>query len=240
MLGKINTMLRILFLAVSLFFILHSAGQVKLNLSLKKELDSIYRLHNTTNLVLGKDAEVKADSIMKINRLKNPIELFGYLNNLQKQYDSSNFLRIKIIINQYGYPGKSLVGSPTNEVAFFVIQKYLNSHPDELPVYLAILKNAADSNDLPFNLYANILDKSLLEQGQERIYGTQTMAVCYSLGNSGLNGIKWVVWPIKDAETVNERRKNIGISETVEEMAQKQNFTYRVYTLEEIKALKRN
>lgn len=232
--------MRIFFFLLSFFCFFPSKGQVKFNLSLKNELDSIYELHNASNLALSKEVQMKADSIMKVNQLKSPAELLIYLNELQKQYDSSNIQRIKAIINQYGYPGKSLVDSPTNKVTFYILQRYLNQHPNEFPEFIPLLKASAETNEIPFSLYAIILDRSLLEQGKEQIYGTQTKAVDYPLGNSGIRGIKWIVWPIKDAATVNERRKTIGISETVEEMAQKLNFTYHVYTLEDIRRLQHN
>ena len=177
---------------------------------------------------------------MKANHLTNSNELLIYLNKMQKGYDSSNVRRVKAIIQQYGYPGKSIVGVPTNEVAFYVLQRYLNQKTNEYPNYLPILEKAAAKQELPFRLYAEALDRSLMIQGKEQIYGTQMKAVDFPMGNTGLRGIKTIVWPIQDAANVNERRKAIGLTETIEEKAKQSNVIYQVYTLEDVKKLQGN
>lgn len=62
-------------------------------------------------------------------------------------------------------------------------------------------------------------------------------AVDFLIGKTGFRGIKTIVWPIKDASSVNERRKAIGIVETVEEKAKQSNIIYQPYTLDEVKKL---
>src|SRR5262245_1247136 len=118
--------MRIIPLLLFIFWVSQLDAQEKLNLPLKTELDSIFVLHNASNLNLAKDDEKKADSIMKTNHLANANELLIYLSKMQKGYDTSNMRQVKTIIQQYGYPGKSLVGVPTYEVAFYVLQRYLN------------------------------------------------------------------------------------------------------------------
>lgn len=43
------------------------------------------------------------------------------------------------------------------------------------------------------------------------------------------------VWPIKDAETVNQRRKEAGFELTVEENAKRLNTKYRIVKMDEVK-----
>lgn len=232
---------QLLLLLTASFF--QTCAQSKFNPQLKRELDSISRLNDMSrNFAKAGNVERVADSIMKAKRLKNPSELLTYLNGLQKKYDSSNFTRIKAIVQQYGYPGKSLVGTPTNEVTVSVLEKYLYEHPEEFQQYLPFLKKAAEASEFPFKLYAPFLDKSLMKQGKEQVYGTQIMSVeiAAGSGNRKFTTMKWIVWPIKDAATVNERRKAIGINETVEDYAKANRFTYEALALEDIKRLRGN
>lgn len=231
--------MRYIFLLILLFPFIRSAAQTKVNTSLKKELDSMYKLH-TFFITFADPAHSKenADSMMRTGRFKTVMEMMNYLVRLQHGYDSSNLKRIKTIVQQLGYPGKSLVDTPTNEVAFYILQRHLYKQPSEIPQYLPLLKKAAQSHQLPFRLYAEMLDRSLMEQGKEQLYGTQTTSIAYSTGSArGLVGLKLIVWPIKDAATVNDRRKAIGITQTVEQMAKQANIDYKVYTLDEVKKL---
>jgi len=43
------------------------------------------------------------------------------------------------------------------------------------------------------------------------------------------------VWPIKDAAKVNERRKQAGFDQTVEQNAKRLGFDYKVVKIEDVK-----
>ncbi|MEJ7662726.1 MAG: DUF6624 domain-containing protein [Hymenobacter sp.] len=107
--------------------------------------------------------------------------------------DSSNLRRVRAIIKRYGYPGKTLVGTPTNEAAFYVIQ-----HSSRIPEYLPLIEQAAEQGELPFRLYAMMLDRQLMNAGQPQVYGTQ--------GRSFPDAHPFI-WPIADPAHVNERRQ---------------------------------
>jgi hypothetical protein len=146
--------------------------------------------------------------------------------------DSSNMLRIVKIIQQYGYPGKSLVGVPTNETAFYVIQ-----HSRLIKQYLPLVKQAADKGELPFRLYAMMLDRQLMFEGKEQLYGTQASGYAAKDPTTGKEQQKFFIWPIKDAAGVNQRRRQAGFEQTVEENAKRLGTTYRVLTLEQAKKM---
>ncbi|RYE54661.1 MAG: hypothetical protein EOP48_11810 [Sphingobacteriales bacterium] len=177
------------------------------------------------------------DSLTKVHHFKRLDDALSYLQKQQSVYDSMNLIRVKAIVLQYGYPGKTLVDSPTNEVAFHVLKRYLNRKPSEFSLYLPILKSAAERKEIPFELYALVLDQSLFEQGKEQLYGTAMYFIVDAIGSNGMRQPKTIVWPIKDPATVNKRRKAIGIDKTVEEMAREAKFTYQVYTLKDVKKL---
>jgi len=95
---------------------------------------------------------------------------------------------------------------------------------------MPLMKKAAEDKELPYYLYAMMLDRDLMYQGHEQVYGSQV----------NCNGLKsgkheCFVWPIKDAAKVNERRKKAGFDQTVEQNAQRLGVAYRVVTMDEVK-----
>ncbi|MEO8887221.1 MAG: DUF6624 domain-containing protein [Mucilaginibacter sp.] len=196
-------------------------GQIKLNTPLKKQMDSVFVLdqkYREAMTLLNNPA--KKDSIVKVMGV--PSE--GY-QKLQSHIDTLNLIFIEKVFAQYGYPGTTLVGEPTNEAAWNVIQ-----HSAKIAEYLPLIKKAAENKELPFRLYAIMLDRNLLQQDKEQIYGTQIQAQKMKNGK-----FEMFVWPIKDPETVNDRRKKAGFDLTVEENAKRFNVTYTIKKIDEIK-----
>lgn len=194
---------------------------------LKKELDSIYVLDQKYRAYLSEIAgnPKLADSLMKAFAIKDNLD--GTLWTYQSHIDSLNLARISKIIRAYGYPGNSLVGRPTNEVAWYVIQ-----HSPKIRQYFPLIQQAGKANELPFSLVAMMQDRLLTEQRKPQIYGTQ--AVCYPLKDTTSTRPQCFIWPIGNPEGVNQRRKKAGFTSTVEENAKRLNVTYTVLTMAEI------
>jgi hypothetical protein len=181
-------------------------------------LDQKYR--DTLSILMNPG---KADSLAKALSLQKWQAMNRY-SALQSQLDSLNVIFIEGIFKKYGYPGKTLVDTPANESAWYVIQ-----HSKKIHQYMPMMKKAAEHNELPFHLYAMMLDRDLMNEGREQVYGTQV--ACRDLKN-GKN--ECFVWPIKDAATVNERRKKAGFAQTVEQNADRLGVVYRVVKMDEV------
>lgn len=150
---------------------------------------------------------------------------------LQQELDNANQLAVDSIMAEYGYPGKSLVGPESSEAAWYVIQ-----HSDRIGEYLPQIKHAAETGEIPYHLYAKMLDRSLVRQGLPQRYGTQGQA--FFIGTPRQLAF---IWPIEDPEQVNERRQAAGFDTTVEENAKLlfgPDFQYRAYTMEEVEQLR--
>ena len=96
----------------------------------KRELDSMYVLDQRNRewlTKLGNDQPL-TDSLSKIYRTDRK-NLVSVLWAEQVKIDSSNLARAEAIIKQRGYPGKTLVGTPTNESVFYIIQ-----HSNRIPM----------------------------------------------------------------------------------------------------------
>ena len=210
-------------LCLCLFPLLTHAQRAPVKPRLKHELDSLYRVDQVYRAAMFADNKQHLiDSLataLHVPAADVPPRLIG----LMLQTDSTDMQRIRAIIHRYGYPGKTLVGTPTNEAAFYVIQ-----HSSSIAHYLPLIKQAAEQGELPFRLYAMMLDRQLMYQGKPQVYGTQ--------GRS-YTGQSPFIWPIEDAAHVNERRKKAGFELSVEDNAQRMHIPYQVLTLEQVQQL---
>jgi len=218
--------MKIIFTALFLFISNMVIAQQKLNLPLKKQLDSTMVLDQKYREVLTQLMDPnRRDSAAK--RLSLTVQgANSHYWNLQNKADSANLAFVESVFKKYGYPGKSLVGEPTNEAAWYVIQ-----HSSKINQYMPMIKTAAEKHELPFSLYAKMLDRELMNEGKEQIYGTQ--AYCGQLKNGKNMGC--FIWPIKEAGGVNERRKKAGFDLTVEQNATRMDINYKVIKINEVK-----
>jgi len=179
----------------------------ELNLEIKKSLDSIMVL----------DQKYRASSSMDTWKL-------------QMQIDSSNINFMAKVIEKYGYPGRSLVGPQTETAAWYVIQ-----HSNRIAEYIDRIKNAAENKELPYRLYAMMLDRHLMSQNKPQIYGTQGSS--YFMGTP--EEIHFI-WPIENIESVNERRIKAGFGVTVEEYSKAlfgEGFEFKPWAMDEVEQL---
>lgn len=215
---------------ILLLCLLPSCVVGQINLTLKRELDSMYVLDQKYRAYLSDISKDKklADSLM--NAFEVTENLGGILWSYQSRIDSLNLVRVEKIIKTYGYPGSSLVGTPTNEVAWYVIQ-----HSPKIEVYFPVIQQAGKASELPFSLIAMMQDRLLTQQNKPQIYGTQAM--CYPLKDTTSNAQQCFIWPIENPDGVNERRKQAGFSSTVEENAEHLDVHYKVLTMREVRRI---
>ena len=207
-----------------------AAAQSTINKPLKHELDSIYAVdHEWRIMLLSSDIHYHPDTLAKRFGIRRQ-QVVHEVHKRRLQADSTNQVRMRQILKQYGYPGKSLVGEPTNEAAWYIIQ-----HSDTIGKYLPLIKKAAEKGEMPFYLYAQMLDRQLMREGKEQLYGTQAYSFLVVNPKTGRReGQPTFVWPIKDVAGVNERRQKAGFPTTVEQNAANLGIPYRVLTLQDV------
>lgn len=196
----------------------------KLDLSLKQRLDSIGNLDQKYRRLM------QARSLEERKQLGESMglteaEYSGDLSEMQKVLDSVNMIFVEKYFIEKGYPGKSVVGEESSLVAWNVLQH----NPDKIPNYLPLVKKAADAGEIPKTAAAMMEDRYLMLEGKPQVYGTQGMSYDDARGS--------FIWPIEKPETVNERRKEAGFTETIEEYAKilfGDDFIYEVKTMDQI------
>lgn len=129
---------------------------------------------------------------------KLPPEL---LNNSWEllETDRRNMKRLEEIIQEHGWPGKSLVGEEAAVAAFLILQ---HAEPDVLAKYFPLLKEAAAKGEARPQDAAMMEDRNLMYQGKKQIYGTQ-------ISNKE-------PYPIEDEENVDARRASVGLGPMAE------------------------
>jgi hypothetical protein len=204
-------------------------SQAKINEDLKKQLDSILVLDQIFREYLdNQTTDLRKQEISKIVGYPK-----DYLDknvwSLITKTDSINLLKVEKIVKKYGYPGKSMVGEPTNTTVFLVIQ-----HSTKISKYYPLIEEAGKNKEVPFTDVAMMLDRKLTEERKPQIYGTQLEGKLIIDKQTGKKQQVIYVLPIENAKQVNSRRKKAGFETTVEENARRFGIEYKQYTFEQI------
>jgi outer membrane protein OmpA-like peptidoglycan-associated protein len=179
--------------------------EAKLNKLLSKELDSIgvedqkYRVRlNDIEQNYGSQSKEWEELIDKI-----------------KSIDSLNLIRLKQIIDQYGWPGPELVGDNGNAAVFLVVQHAdIKTQEKYLPVMREAVKNGnAFASDL-----ALLEDRVAVGQGKKQIYGSQII-------KDPKTG-KDTLATIEDFQNVDKRRAEVGLG-SLEQYAKQWGIVYK-------------
>lgn len=114
--------------------------------------------------------------------------------------DSINLIKVKSIIDQYGWLGVDEVGYRGNATLFLVIQ-----HSDSATrvKYLPIMREAVRNDKADVSDLALLEDRVALEQGKRQIYGSQ-------IGKNPETKLYYVL-PLDDPENVDKRRRMVGL-----------------------------
>ena len=175
-----------------------SSNQLAINLDLKIELDSIFQLDQSLRRELSQLSQNSEQNAVAIDSLWKEI----------RRIDARNLLRIKQIIHSHGYPGKSLVGEESSDVAFFVLQ---HSPADVMESYKDVIFQAGREGELDLKRVAMFHDRLLMHDGKQQLYGTQLKEV--RLYDSILGAHRTVkgLYPIYDFDGMDRRRDSMGL-----------------------------
>jgi len=178
-------------------------GQSKLHKELSALLDTIYNEDQTGRL--------KIDSLQKIYGWQS-VQVQSLLPKMLIQ-DSINLIKVKNIIDTYGWLGSDEVGKQGAQTIFLVIQ-----HADSLTqvTYLPLMRDAVKKGKAQPQELALLEDRILTKQGKEQIYGSQVR-----INEAG----KYEFFPIKDEPNVNKRRASVGL-QPLEEYARHFDINY--------------
>jgi hypothetical protein len=114
--------------------------------------------------------------------------------------DSINLIKVKGILDKYGWLGPDVVGQQGSSTLFLVIQ-----HSDQATQekYLPIMREAVKNGKASASELALLEDRVALGQGKRQIYGSQI--------SRDPETEKYYVRPLEDPGNVDKRRAQVGL-----------------------------
>ncbi len=139
---------------------------------------------------------------------RGELHRFAYHPEMEEVHRSHN-ARIRAIIEIHGWPGKSLVGEDGCRAAGFIVQHAILD-PELQRLCVELLAEAVERGEAEGFMLALLTDRVLIQEGKLQIYGTQ-----YTGAPGGGVG----PLPIADPETVDDRRRAVGLPPLAENTA---------------------
>lgn len=118
---------------------------------------------------------------------------------LKKKINEQNLERIIEIIDNQGWPKKSVVKGSAASTVFLIIQ---HSDIEIQKKYLPLMEEAANNGEANWSSLALLIDRVNLREGKEQIYGSQIYR-----NEEG----SFYVKDLQEPEYVNQRRKEVGL-----------------------------
>jgi hypothetical protein len=164
--------------------------EANLNKPLVAILDSIYDEDQTYRRQI--------DEIEKMYGLEST-EMKDHWKIINEK-DSLNLIKVKSILDQYGWVGADVVGRQGNSTLFLVIQ-----HADQATQekYLPVMREAVANGKARGSDLALLEDRTALGQGKRQIYGSQ-------IGRDP-ETLMYYVSPLDDPDNVDKRRAEVGL-----------------------------
>ena len=122
--------------------------------------------------------------------------------------DSSNTTRMKEVVAQLGWPGKSLVGEDGAHAAWLLVQ-HADQDIEFQRLCLKLLAQAVANDEASAQELAYLMDRVRVHSGQPQVFGTQLH----------LEGDQLVTGPIENEADVDNRRAKIGMMPLAEYIA---------------------
>jgi uncharacterized protein DUF6624 len=105
-------------------------------------------------------------------RLASTGALFVGYNPEMEAVHRRNVLRLRAIVGQRGWPGRSLVGHDGAAAAWLIVQHAIGE-PEQMRWFLPIIEGAARAGEADATQLAMLVDRIRVLEGRPQLYGTQ-------------------------------------------------------------------
>lgn len=165
------------------------------------------------NAALAKELDLLSEADQKYRRLSSEYgakysrEAPEYQKFMQDwmQNDSVCLAKAEVIIQQYGYPGKSLVGESRQDAIWMIIQ---HAPLEKQEQYFPLIDAAAQKGEMRKSAWALLVDRIRMHKGQPQIYGSQVIHD-YATDTKKFH-------EIEDERNVDKRRAEVGLGPLAE------------------------
>lgn len=162
--------------------------EANLNIPLANELDSILSEDQKYRKMTG-DVESKFGRGSREMR-----ELWKTIN----EKDSLNLIKVRAILDKYGWLGADVVGDAGNSALFLVLQ---HADLETQEHYLPMMKEAVTNGNAKASSLALLVDRVEMRNNRPQIYGSQIT----------MKDGKYELYQIIDEVNVNKRRAEVGL-----------------------------
>lgn len=153
---------------------------------------------------------MRAEDLRVREELAADGSLFDGYHPRMREVHERNAARLLQILNDHGWPGRSLVGEEAAEAAWLVLQHAIGNPPLQRRG-LELLKGAS-SGEVPAIQVAMLEDRIRSFEGRGQLYGLQ-----FDWDEQGLMS----PLPIEDERHVDERRLELGLIPLAQDIEQK-------------------
>ena len=180
-------------------------------------LEKIKQNKDKAEINFNKPLIAKLDSIliedqMYRKQIDGIEKKYGWESNEMKAHwkiinekDSINLIKVKSILDNYGWLGADVVGDQGNSCLFLVIQHSDQSTQEK---YLPMMRVAVKNGKAYGGNLALLEDRVALRQGKRQIYGSQ-------IGRDTETQLYYVS-PLEDPDNVDKRRAEVGLNPLAE------------------------
>ena len=183
----------------------------------KPLLDLIQQNKDKAEANLNKPLVAQLDSIftedqkyrLQIDQIEKK---YGWESNEMKAHwkiinkkDSINLIKVKSLLDKYGWLGADVAGNQGNSTLFLVIQ---HSDQGTQEKYLPMMREAVKNGKATGSSLALLEDRVALGQGKKQIYGSQ-------IGRDNETKL-YFVSPLEDPDNVDKRRAEVGLQPLAE------------------------
>jgi hypothetical protein len=182
-----------------------------------KSLFLVYILTNLTTFALGQ-SRLNDSLVLQLALIATEDQTYrGQLETVQSKYggaskemqdlgktirekDSINLIKVKAIIDKFGWLGPDVIGDEGNSTLILVVQ---HSDINTQEKYLPLMREAVKNGKAKASSLALLVDRVALRQGKNQIYGSQ---VVWDMKTN-----EYYVMPLEDPENVDVRRSQVGL-----------------------------
>lgn len=152
-----------------------------------------------------------AEDVRVRDELLRDGSLFEGYHPRMREVHERNAARLRVILEECGWPGRSVVGDEAADAAWLILQHSIgNPHLQRLG--LSLLEAAATVGEAPMLQVATLEDRIRCNEGRRQRYGTQ-----FDWDENGLLS----PLPIDDEMNVDERRSEVGLVPLAEDIRRK-------------------
>ena len=125
-----------------------------------------------------------------------------------EKIDREHLPRLKVIVDQFGWPGFWTVGAEGADKMWLLVQ-HCDQDVGFQKMCLKLLQKAVANGDAPKRHLAYLTDRVFVNEGKPQIYGTQAQVIEGQI----------VLSPVEDPDHLDQRRQAMGLSPITEYLA---------------------